>query len=72
MVGRVPGELPGHLVLSVQVLSRLRLCDPMHRSTPGLPVQGKKMSPQKVEFVWRPSVPSKGCLLEVTERSASL
>ena len=25
------------------------------------------MSPQKVEFVWRPPVPSKGCLLEVTE-----
>ena len=53
-------------VSSVAQLCRT-LCDPMNRSTPGLPVQGKKMSPQKVEFIWRPPVPSKGCLLEMTE-----
>ena len=31
-------ELLGHQFSSVQPLSRVRLCDPMNRSTPGLPV----------------------------------
>ena len=38
VVDRVPGELPGHLVLSVQLLSRVRLFDPMDCSMPGFPV----------------------------------
>ena len=45
-------SLSRSLVLSVQSLSRVRLCDPMNHSTPGLPVHHQLLEFTQIHVHW--------------------